>query len=343
MSGTSLDGLDIAFCKFKKDGKKWSYKIKYAETVSYPQKLAKALANATELSGLNLALLHTELGTYIGKKTSSFIKKHGVSADFISSHGHTVFHQPSRKFTLQIGNGAAIAVEAGLPVVCDFRTTDVALGGQGAPLVPIGDELLFGEYDYCLNLGGIANISYKMDNSRIAFDICAANMVLNFLANKKGLFYDENGKMASRGSVNKALLSALNKNEYFKQPAPKSLGKEWVVANQINLLEKSKLSVPDLMATVCEHIGFQIGKNIRPNAKVLVTGGGAFNGFLLKKITHYLPSGAQLIVPDTNTINFKEAIIFGFLGVLRWAEKPNALQSVTGASRNSVGGCIYTV
>jgi anhydro-N-acetylmuramic acid kinase len=346
MSGTSLDGLDIAYCVFKEKKGKWHFEIKKAETVKYPIALFNKLNSATTLSGYELANLNISLSEYWGKKTSNFIAKYKLKPDFISSHGHTVFHQPQKGLSLQIGSGAVLSALCKLPVICDFRTTDVATGGQGAPLVPIGDELLFKNFDFCLNLGGISNISFQKKDKRIAFDISACNILLNFLANKKDKKYDKNGAMARKGKLNKLLFEQLNQPDYFNALPPKSLGIEWIKKEQITLLEKSDLSVEDKLNTVCEHIAFQISKAINAKNKIkpkqlLVTGGGAFNTFLIERIKYHLPPNIELIVPDKNTVSFKEALIFAFLGVLRWRKKVNCLKSVTGAQKDTIGGCIY--
>ncbi|NQV03341.1 MAG: anhydro-N-acetylmuramic acid kinase, partial [Bacteroidia bacterium] len=267
-------------------------------------------------------------------------------------------------WSTQIGKGAAIAAETGLPVVCDFRSTDVALGGQGAPLVPIGDQLLFTDYHYCLNLGGFANISFVQEGKRIAYDICPANMVLNTLANQAGQAFDDNGNMARSGKILPGLLESLNHLSYYHQPAPKSLGKEWVESTINPLLdpliqhpatlslrgaeaarepkqERRGNKIQDLLHTFCEHIAIQAGNNTGINRvdKLLITGGGAMNSYLVERIRHY--AAPQIILPDLQTIHFKEALIFAFLGLLRWRNEINILSSVTGAKRDSVGGAIY--
>jgi len=255
-------------------------------------------------------------------------------------YGHTIFHQPNNHLTTQIGNGANITAITKLPVICDFRSTDVALGGQGAPLVPIGDELLFSNYDYCINLGGIANISYKKDKQRIAFDICPVNMVLNYLSQKIGFNYDDKGKMASKGKTDKELLDKLNKLNYYKNTSPKSLGIEWIEKEIFPLLNTSKISFEDQLSTFVAHIVLQISKTISgTNKKIIITGGGAYNTYLIEQLNKATKN--QIIIPSKEIIEFKEALIFAFLGVLRWRKEPNCLKSVTEAKNNNVGGCIY--
>jgi anhydro-N-acetylmuramic acid kinase len=341
MSGTSLDGLDIADCRFELVDGSWNYEILNAETIPYTPEWHERLAGVENDTALGY--VHTDIGYghLLGRLTREFIGKYDLKPDFVASHGHTVFHQPERRITSQIGHGAAIAAGTGCPVVCDFRTLDVALGGQGAPLVPIGDRLLFPGYDYCLNLGGFANISAELQGSRIAFDVVPANIVLNSLAQKAGVSYDHNGDLARSGKIIPLLLDELNGLPYYSQPPPKSLGKEWVVKAIYPLLERSRGSLNDQLATFCEHIAHRIAAVTGQNRvnKLLITGGGALNGFLVERIgKHAIPS---IVIPDINTINYKEALIFAFLGLLRWRGENNCLKSVTGAFCDNTGGAIY--
>ncbi len=341
MSGTSLDGLDIAYCIFELSGDKWTFKIRCAETVPYSEEWKKHLTSIETGSAFDLAETDIQYGQLIGQLTRSFMDRMNVRPGFIASHGHTVFHQPQKKLTWQIGKGSSIAVETGLPVVCDFRSTDVALGGQGAPLVPVGDRLLFGGYDYCLNLGGFSNISFEKDNSRVAFDICPCNIILNNYASKLGKPFDESGNLARSGHLNEELLLSLNDLSFYKMKGPKSLGKEWVLQEILPLLDQSNIPPEDILHTVTEHIADQISGVIQNDRskKILVTGGGAFNTFLIERLGAQTPVG--IVIPDKDTINFKEALIFAFLGVLRWRGEINCLQSYTGASKDNTGGSIY--
>ena len=343
MSGTSLDGLDIAYCTFELIENKWSFKINSSLTTNFPKQLLKKLTIGKALNGLNLMKLHNELGNFIGESIADFIKSNKINRnkiDCIASHGHTIFHQPEINLTSQIGNGANISVITKLPVICDFRTTDVALNGQGAPLVPIGDDLLFAEYDYCINLGGIANISYKENEIRIAFDICPVNIVLNKFSIELGKAYDKNGDFAKSGKVNSNLLEKLNTLEYYKNAPPKSLGIEYIEAEIFPLINVYKISSEDKLRTFVEHISIQISNSIKStNKKVLLTGGGTFNSFLTERIK--ANTNNNLILTSNQIIDFKEALIFAFLGVLRLRKETNCLHSVTGASQNNIGGCIY--
>jgi anhydro-N-acetylmuramic acid kinase len=341
MSGTSLDGVDLAHCTFQENGNEYSFSIGACETIPYSEvwlNRLKALPNAT---ALEYAVTHTSYGRYLGELTRDFINRYQLETDFVSSHGHTIFHDPSGNYTSQIGEGASLAAQCGLPVVCDFRTGDVAAGGQGAPLVPIGDEHLFKQYDYCLNLGGFANISFQKNGRRVAYDISPVNIILNYIASQDGKPYDKDGEMASSGKVQSHFLQKLNNLDYYKTQPPKSLGREWIENNILPLLNNSGMSLQDAACTFCEHIAIQISACLENDAskKMLVTGGGAFNTYLVKRISAL--STASLFVPDKKTVNYKEALVFAFLGLLRMQAKPNCLASVTGASHDVSGGAVY--
>jgi len=347
MSGTSLDGVDLAYCLFTYEKENWIYKILNTTTFLYSTEWEQKLLRGMQLSGAELTATDHAYGRYLGEFVKTFIADNDLQPDFVSSHGHTIFHLPEQDLTLQIGHGAYLAAAAGLPVVCDFRTLDIALGGQGAPLVPIGDELLFGNYDFCLNLGGIANISFSHGGTRVAYDICACNMLLNTLANQLNLPYDQDGTLAQSGKFSPELLHKLNTADYFQSSYPKSLGKEWVDQNSLAHLLGSDLPVTDKLQTACHHIATQIAASVQSIANqtaqpsLLVTGGGAFNSYLVQLIREAVEPSINVIVPEPELINFKEALIFAFLGVLRWEQIPNCLSSVTGARQDNVGGAIY--
>jgi len=342
MSGTSVDGLDIVACYYEKNNDIYQYKVINATTINYADTWKKKLLQAENLSGRALQLLHIEFARFCADAINQFIHINNIEPDFIASHGHTVFHQPQLGYSLQIGCGATIAALTGITTVSDFRQTDVALGGQGAPLVPVGDIYLFNDYDACINIGGFANISFKKDASIFAFDICPVNIVLNECCQYLNLPYDDKGNIAKAGTINSSLLEALNKIEFYQQKAPKSLGAEWVKSNVTPLLKKAEkqVSIQDVIATVTAHAAMQIATQIPINAtKVLVTGGGALNSFLTQSIQ--VKTRAQIIVPELNLINYKEAIIFGFLGFLRLNNKINVLKTVTGAKKDSSSGVIH--
>ena len=338
MSGTSLDGLDICYAKFQ-NATHWEFEILKTETIPYSLEWKNRLQNAILLSAEDLLALDKEYGFYLGEKTQEFISKNNITdLDFIASHGHTVFHQPQRKFTLQIGDGRAIKLTTKKPVIYDFRSQDVLMGGNGAPLVPIGDELLFSQYDACLNLGGFSNISLQKNHQRIAFDISPVNVVLNYFAEKLGKNYDENGDFARNGAINFKILEQLNALTFYQKSAPKSLGVEFVNSEIFPLLKDE--TPENIIATFTEHIAEQIAKVFNDNQlkTVLVTGGGTFNTYLLEKIRG--KSQTELIVPDENIINFKEALIFAFMGVLRLRNEVNVLCSATGSSENHCSGIL---
>ena len=342
MSGTSLDGLDLAWCGFSELGEgRWDYKVLDAKTIPYPDEFRERLARATEMSALEYCRLDVALGERIADEVNAFIGDRERPA-FIASHGHTVFHQPDKGLTTQIGSGAIIAARTGIPTVSDFRAVDVALQGQGAPLVPIGDELLFASYDACLNLGGFSNISFRHDGRRVAFDISPCNMALNLLARHAGMAYDADGAMAASGQCLPDLLDALNRLEYYALPGPKSLGKEWFETCFQPLLEPClhKGNIADGLRTVVEHIAQQIARALPESAHtLLVTGGGALNRFLIQRIAALYPG--TVTVPDKQIVEFKEALIFAFLGLLRINHRINTLRTVTGAMKDSCGGCVW--
>ncbi|MFN5325560.1 MAG: anhydro-N-acetylmuramic acid kinase [Bacteroidota bacterium] len=344
MSGTSLDGLDIAFCRFVAQGPQVGFELVYAETVPYDQEQKAQLSGAFHLDGSALIKLHADFGKFIGETVMRVGEENGCFPDLISSHGHTVFHRPDLGYTYQMGSGASIAAVSGVDTVCDFRTTDVALGGQGAPLVPIGDQLLFGGHRFCLNLGGIANISYEEGGEIIAFDICPANMALNLLANQAGLDFDNKGELAMSGQLNNQLLDKLNGLDLYKTKGPVSLGREWFEEQFMPLILQNEIPLPDRLRTISEHIALRISSVLfdSPGTTMLTTGGGAFNDFLVETIEEKVSShGIHVVVPDAEIVAFKEAIVFALLGWLRTQEDVNTLASVTGAKNNSIGGCVY--
>lgn len=352
MSGSSLDGLDIVFAELHENGGKWSYSIVEADCYPYTAEWVEKLKNATALSALDYQLLHTEYGQYTGQQVNRFIAEKGLQfkVALVASHGHTTFHLPAQKMTAQLGDGAAIAAATRLPVVSDLRSLDVALGGQGAPIVPIGEKLLLGDYAYFLNIGGIANISANGTPYR-AFDICAANRVLNILANFAGKEYDEGGQLSAVGKINEALLEQLNALAYYSQAAPKSLANDFGTDTVYPIIKESAVDVYDALATYCEHIAVQV-KNavitlnreeaVAGNLQMLATGGGALNTFLIERIKAQLsPLQIDVVVPDEKLVQYKEALIMALIGVLRWREENNVLSSVTGSERDSVGGAMW--
>lgn len=346
MSGTSGDGLDIAYCGFEKQ-ENWSFKIIKAETIPFPPSLEKSLGHAHQLVGEELTLLDLLFGKWMGQSVKSFCEINRLRPIAIASHGHTVFHQPQRGFTLQIGNGWGLHQASGLPVINDFRSQDVSLGGQGAPLVPIGDRLLFGDFNFCLNLGGIANISMETLSGRKAFDVSPFNLLLNLFANKKGLRYDDKGQLAKTGTIIPALLLELENLDFYQKTGAKSLGRENIQQLYTPLLNRYEDSVENILATLVEHFSIQISKVIRINmahtgqATLLVTGGGAYHHYFLDRLAFHCGPQVQITIPEPGIMQFKEALIFAFLGVLRIRNENNSLSSVTGAERDSCGGTLF--
>jgi len=346
MSGTSLDGLDLAYCQISEIDGVYKYTIAETKSVDYTPEMKSNLKNAIHLPALELLELNNTYGTWLGEQTKLFIEEKKLDIDFIASHGHTTHHQPQKGVTYQIGSGQHVANACNQIVINDFRANDVALGGQGAPLVPIGDMLFFKEYDFCLNLGGISNISFQKGEDRIAYDIGLANMLLNYITQKIDVAYDKNGDLARFGKLNQNLLHSLNDLEFYKLPYPKSIGYEWFLKEVTPLVDKTKDTIPNLLHTAVVHISNQITIQIRQNIskennKLLVTGGGALNSFLIDILKKELQNTATIVMPSKTVIEFKEALIFALMGVLRHQNKTNVLSSVTGAKKDSSSGVIF--
>jgi anhydro-N-acetylmuramic acid kinase len=351
MSGSSLDGLDIAFVEFEETARKWSYEIKAASCKPYTSEWLDRLQSATSLNAYQYLILHSDYGKYIGEQVNSFIDHFDLhhKVQLISSHGHTTFHAPLVGMTGQLGNGASIAATTEINVVSDLRAMDIAFGGQGAPIVPIGERLLFDEYTYFLNLGGIANLSFKSETGHYAFDVCAANRVLNMLAGSMGKDFDDGGAIAASGKVYTPLLSRLNALDYYSQNYPKSLANSFGTDEVFPLVNGFDIEIEDKLRTYAEHIVMQIGYALektgadnRIRTKMLVTGGGAFNTFLVQRLTETLQSyNIEVIIPPALLVNYKEALIMALIGVLRWREEYNVLNTVTGAARSSIGGAVW--
>ena len=344
MSGTSLDGIDLAHIHFIKENKSWKYEILECKTIEYTSEWLEKLKIAVDFSVNELTKLNEDYTVLLGNTIKSFIKKYKLTnLDAVCSHGHTILHQPQNGFTLQIGNLPEIAEIIGVTVVCDFRVQDVKLGGQGAPLVPIGDRILFSEYDYCLNLGGFSNISFEQNEKRIAFDISPVNTVLNFYANTLGFAYDDKGKIARSGETDLNLLEELDALSYYQKSFPKSLGFEFVKTIVLPLMESYEISTEDKMHTFTKHIAKQIAFALpERSGKMLITGGGTYNEFLLESMQNYLPE-MNLVIPDAKTLEYKEALIFALLGILKLRKEVNVLSSVTGAKKDHSNGKIYQI
>jgi anhydro-N-acetylmuramic acid kinase len=341
MSGTSLDGLDLVYCTLTKNNKGWKFKIREAITVKYSATWKQKLSIAHVLPGSELLALDVAYGKFLGETTAKFIRTKKIRRpDFIASHGHTIFHQPARGFTYQLGNGLALHEAIHIPAIVDFRSMDVSRGGQGAPLVPVGDRFLFGMYDCCVNLGGIANLSMERKGNRVAFDFCFANMALNYLTAKMGNEFDKDGLEASRGKINESLLRKLTQvNQRWRKKRP-SLGREFFEKDIQPLLDDDSISLHDRLRTCCESIAIEFDQALpaKKNMSIVVTGGGALNSFLMQCIKNKITRQSKLIVPGKAIIKFKEGLIFALLGVLRVRNEINSLKSVTGARQDSSGG-----
>ena len=349
MSGSSLDGLDIVFAELQEQSGIWVYVIKGTTCIVYNNNWEQKLRNAAALNARDYLVLHTEYGKFIGQRINDFIDEKEIhhQVNLISSHGHTIFHFPENKMSHQLGEGAAIAAETRLPVITDLRSMDIAFGGQGAPIVPLGEKLLFNNYNYFLNIGGIANISIINEKELIAFDVCAANRILNMLALEKGLPYDDKGKIAAQGKIHDRLLKNLNELNYYKLPFPKSLDNSFGINIIYPLLKSFWINIEDFLCTYAEHICLQIKNALRPFKQnkiqnLFVTGGGAFNTFLIERLKKNLNEiNFEIFIPDEEIVKYKEALIMALLGTLRWREQYTTMAAVTGAMRNSIGGALW--
>jgi anhydro-N-acetylmuramic acid kinase len=354
MSGSSLDGLDIAFIHFEETAGKWQFEIQESACIPYSAEWKKNLSAPGERTAKDYLLLHTAYGHYIGHCVNHFLEEKNLSyrVQLIASHGHTAFHLPAQQMTAQLGDGAAIAAITGIRTITDFRSVDVALGGQGAPVVPIGEKILFPEFDFFLNIGGIANISANSE-SFIGFDVCPANRILNFLAANTEKGFDENGNLASTGKIDENLLNRLNAHTYYQQHHPKSLSNEFGLNEILPIIVNENLTLQDALRTYVQHIVAQIAKSLvqlkkgiadKDDLRLLITGGGAHNRFLIETLKNeMLQTGIEPLIPADDLVDFKEALIIALMGTLRWREDINVLHSVTGASKDSINGAVWSV
>lgn len=358
MSGSSLDGLDLAYCQFEvttePEFKVLSWQILQAEMFEYSKIWQKKLQELPQTDARNFAATHVQYGHYTGKIVADFIAKYQLQPDCIASHGHTIFHHPEEQFTIQIGDGAAIAAQTNCKVINDFRAMDIALGGQGAPIASTADKYLFAEYDFMLNIGGIINITAKTNEQYVAFDITAANQILNMLAQELELDYDPAGKYAASGKLIPELLKKLNEIEYLQATYPKTLDNGWVRNTILPHFMDSSQQVEDRLYTACQHIAMstadaiaQILVRAKPNTdksyKMLVTGGGAFNSFLMKCVEQACSKHLKLHIDASQKmlIEYKEAVLMALMAVMRLEGIPNCLSSATGAKKDAIGGTIH--
>ncbi|MFT6747829.1 MAG: anhydro-N-acetylmuramic acid kinase [Glaciecola sp.] len=339
MSGTSLDGVDLAYVRFHND--EYQFELIKTVTVIFPTDVLLLLENSRILSNDLLIELHNKWSVFVGEEINKHFISQGLNPDCIASHGHTVFHEPKKGFTLQIGSLSVLSKTTDCSVIGDFRMLDVSKGGEGAPLVPIGDQFLFPNHEVCLNLGGIANVSVKNNNIISAFDVCPCNLLLNSLASEKGLLFDMGGKMGKSGSFNQELFNKLNEVNHYKLSTKPSLGIEIIEKEFfpiLNEIKERELSTEDKIHTVCKHIAFQLQQNTPKGKTILVSGGGAYNSFL---IDCFKQEGLKIEIPSSDIVEFKEALIFAFLGLRKLENKINVLKSVTGASSDSVAGVVF--
>ncbi|WP_430426620.1 anhydro-N-acetylmuramic acid kinase [Maribacter litoralis] len=346
MSGTSLDGLDLAYCHIWQKKEAWQFEIKETKSIKYSSDMMNTLKNAIDLSAEKLLELHNTYGTWLGEQVLNFVNENSLQVDYIASHGHTTHHRPEMGLTFQVGSGQHLANACGIKVICDFRTNDLALGGQGAPLVPIGDRIFFSQYEFCLNLGGISNVSFEVKDKRIAYDIGLANMILNYITRKVDLEYDEDGNLARKGQLNHTMLEKLNSLKYYLLPHPKSIGYEWFLEEVVPIVEETEDTLENLLHTsvhhICDKVAQQIELNFKTkNQQLLVTGGGALNSFLIETLQEKLGETTKVVVPEKIIIEFKEALVFALMGVLRIEQLTNVLSSVTGAKKDSSSGVLF--
>lgn len=359
MSGSSLDGLDIAYCTFEIEKTTTNqlavhdWQILEAETIAFSEAWQARLGQLPAQTALILAKTHTYLGHYLGAMVADFIERYKIEPDFIASHGHTIFHEPAGRMTLQIGDGSALAAITGYPVISNFRNQDIAIDGEGAPVAPIIDKYLLSGHDFYLNIGGIANITTVLRHKMIAFDICPANQLLNFLANQLNLEYDEGGQIAAAGTILPDLLKTINRADFYRKSYPKSLDNAWSKQAILSELEQDKTAIPNQLCTLVEHIAHQIAfaikqvirkENIqKEQLSLLATGGGVFNAFLMKRLQAKCREVADIkvIIPNPDIIQFKEAVLMAWMGVMRLENVPNVLKTVTGARRDTINGAIH--
>jgi anhydro-N-acetylmuramic acid kinase len=346
MSGTSLDGLDLCFVEFEQINGEWAFQIKATKGLVYSSDWRNRLNGAFFVSQDELQQLEVDYGAFLGNEASVFMEENGIfdEVDLIASHGHTIFHEPAKGITVQIGDGDTIAKLTKKPVVNNFRIKDVELGGQGAPLVPVGDAFLFSEFDACLNLGGIANVSYQFNNERIAFDIAPCNLPLNkIMRHNYQKEYDESGMLAKSGKIIPDFLTQLGGLAFYTINPPKSLAVEWLNGHFYPIVDSfsnDHHDLADILHTIVVHEAAQIAAVLNQNRikTVLVTGGGTYNTFLIDSII--TRTNSKIIIPTAEIIDFKEALIFAFLGLLNVRGEVNTFKSVTGATHDSTGGFI---
>jgi len=344
MSGSSLDGIDVALVDFSLNGEiKWT--LKSSQTFPISSELREMLFHIMEKIPDKVVETETLFSLKIAQCINQFLETNNIqsaSIDGCAVHGHTVLHYPDRKVSWQLLNAGLVAELTGTTIISDFRNQDIALGGQGTPMAVIADRDLFGGHDVYFNLGGIANVSYKKANEWMAYDLCACNQVLNYYANKEGLTYDEDGRLAQQGKVDQEVLGDWLDYEFFNIDGPKSIDNQWIKTKWIKLIENSKLSNLDSLRTYVELICHLMVKLIQAqHQSIFITGGGAHNTFLINRLRELSPNHVKIQLPKKEIIDFKESILMAFVGSLRLQSKPNFVSSATGASNDSIGGAVY--
>jgi len=339
MSGTSGDGLDLAVVSFPSTTNE-SYQLIEGITLPYPPHWQKRLTFQDQISGSDLLRLNHDYGVYTANLIKEYLRQTPYPISLIALHGHTYLHQPALGITYQLGCGPEVSQICGITTVSDFRTADVSLGGQGAPLVPIGDKFLFAEYDGCLNLGGFANLSILNREPILACDLAPANLIMNHLSKREGLPFDKDGEIAAQGQIIPQLLETLRSLPYFREKPPKSLGREWLEVEFLPLFAERR-GTTDLMATAVAFLVEQVTEYCQSYGlqRVLVTGGGAFNRFLIQQLQQQRPKTFE--IPGPKLIEYKEALLFAWLGMRRIQEKINVWASVTGAAVNHSAGIVH--
>ncbi len=343
MSGSSLDGIDIAVVRYGK-GQEWRLLDTYHE--AYPTEWEEKLMQFSELSSMAYIKMKTQYSILLATMIDGFVKKSQYPVDYISIHGHTMVHLPHDGITEQIGNGGIVSAITGIPTIADFRIGDIALGGVGTPLIPIAEKILFAGYDYYLNLGGIANITRFSEHGIVAYDVCPCNQVLNYFSRKVGMEYDDKGQMAREGSFLQKVNHYLESVEYFEKPPPKSLDNNWIKTSFISQMDD--FDVSDVLHTytiwMAQCIANQVGVDEGEQRAMFVTGGGVHNTFFIERLEKELEfKNCKLVIPSHEIIDFKEAILMTLMGKNYLDDTPNILSRVTGASRDSIGGALYKV
>jgi len=342
MSGSSLDGLDIAIVHFSPNSDwqlLWSYDIPYT-----PEWVSR-LKNYHLLSSTEYVSLKFDFSRYIGELVGDALGDYSGNVDYVSFHGHTLLHLPEKGITEQIGNGGVLAAILNIPTITDFRTQDVTKGGVGTPLAPLVELNLFKGHDYYLNLGGIANITKLIDAAKLmAYDVCPCNQVLNYFSNQMGKDYDEGGEIARSGTINKNLIDYLNSIPYFDQNPPKSLDNNWIMNEVIPNFPAGKIE--DTLHTFCNWVAECIANEVEESkaSSLMVSGGGAHNTYFMECLTSRLSSkNCELHLPSKEIIDFKEAILMSLMAYKYINGESNVLCSVTGASSDSIGGALYKI